>query len=530
MKYTESIEKLVRDFCVGKKAQVKTTSKLDKKIIENSILAQNKTITKQSAALQFDVWRIIMRNRTIKYTAAAMILFVIIIGFIEIGKPGGASVAFAAAMDKIKHAGTFSCTETFQMTYQDGEKHGKFLMKQKWMFKEPNLERHEKLTSPWPRFIGEVTIMDYDTRQQLELRPVEKTAILSDMSSDYTIDEKTGELKLTQLDTSLRDRLLKLSAGAVEDFGMVELDRKSVQMLQSHKNNRIATVWIDPVTYYPVQIELKWTDENRSPVIYSSIQIDTELNDDLFSLEVPDGYTRIIEKPDWPDYKNKISTKIMRLGLWCWVYASNNDDQFPDHLADIVRSGVITENVLNKVLTAPDDPDGPPVFRYRKPNTDAKDRSNEVMLYEIYDQRPQDRVVACFADGHAELVPVRVLEQYLKPWPVDRKKVSACMAYLYKHCNNYAKDHEGQYPRELTDLIGNDVSHEAITRLLNVWGQRDGQQVIQYHPPRTYAEPSTEVIFYEIYDQWPDDGVVTCFADGHSELVADQNRFEELIK
>jgi hypothetical protein len=138
--------------------------------------------------------------------------------------------------------------------------------------------------------------------------------------------------------------------------------------------------------------------------MYTSIQIDTELDDALFSLEPPEGYTLRVEKSSWPDDKAKIGAKIMHLGLWCWVYASNNDDQFPDHLADIVRAGVITENVLNKVLAAPDNPYGPPVFRYRKPNTDAKDRSNEVMLYEIYDQWPEDGVVACFADGHCERI------------------------------------------------------------------------------------------------------------------------------
>lgn len=290
------------------------------------------------------------------------------------------------------------------MTYQDGEKHGKYLMAQKWMFKEPGLERHERLTSPWPRYIGEVTIVDYGARQRLELRPVEKTATLIDMRSDYDIDENTGELKLTQLDTSLRDRLLRWSAGAVEDFGCVELDGQSVQMLQSHQDNRITTVWVDPETYYPVQIELKWTDESRSPVMYTSIHIDTELDDDLFSLEPPEGYALSVDASGWPDDKAKIGAKVKYLGLWCVIYANDNDDQFPSELADIATAGIITNEVLNKVLAAPDDPDGPPVIGYRKPNTDTKDWSNEVILYEMYDQWPEDGVVACFADGHCELI------------------------------------------------------------------------------------------------------------------------------
>jgi len=372
--------------------------------LEQDLLA---ALAKQSRDKQkpFEIWRMIMKTKIAKFTAAAaVIILIMIIGVIKLAKPiGSGSVVFAAAMDSIKWARTFSCTEIFQATYQDGEQQGTFLMKQRWMFKEPDRERLERLTSPWPKYIGEITIMDYGARQQLELRPVEKTAALHDMSSDYDIDDKTGELKLTQLDTSLRDRLLKLSAGAVEDFGSVELDGQSVRMLQSRRDSQITTVWVDPKTGFPVQIEIKWTDQSRSPVLYTSIQIDTELDDDLFSLEPPEGYTLSVEKWGWPDDKAKIGAKVKYLSLWCVIYANDNDGQFPSELADIATAGIITNEVLNRVLAAPDDPDGPPVIRYRPPRAGANP-SSEVMLYEIYGQWPEDGVVAGFADGHCELI------------------------------------------------------------------------------------------------------------------------------
>jgi outer membrane lipoprotein-sorting protein len=134
------------------------------------------------------------------------------------------------------------------------------------------------------------------------------------MSSDYDIDDKTGELKLTQLSTRLRDRLLKWSAGAVEDLGRAELDGQSVWVLQSRKDKRITTVWINPETSYPVQIEHKWMDQSRSTVMYTSIQIDTELDDSLFSLEPPEGYTLRVDKSSWPDDKAKIGVKVKHLG------------------------------------------------------------------------------------------------------------------------------------------------------------------------------------------------------------------------
>lgn len=369
--------------------------------LEQNLLA---AIAKQPR--QIKIWRIIMKSRITKLAVAAVIIVVLMLGINYLDTPiDGASTVFAAAMDRVKQARTFSCTVIFEVGYEDGEKRGKYLLKQRLMFKEPDRERHEQLTSApqWPQYIGEVTIWHYGKRQRLQFKSFDKTAEFHDMSSDYEIDDKTGELKLTQLDTSLRDRLLKLSAGAVEDLGRVEFDGQSVRMLQSRKDKRITTVWVNPETSYPVQIEHKWTDQRRSPVMYTSIQIDTEMDDGLFSLEPPEGYTLKVDKSSWPDDKAKIGTKVMHLGVWCVVYAGDNDDQFPGDLADLVRAGVITDEVLNKVLAAPDDPDGPPVIRYRKPDKDAE-RTTEVILFEIFEQWPEDGVVVCFADGHCELI------------------------------------------------------------------------------------------------------------------------------
>jgi hypothetical protein len=224
------------------------------------------------------------------------------------------------------------------------------------------------------------------------------------VSSEYHIDEETDELELTQLNTRLRDRLLELSAGAVEDLGSVELDGRSVLLMRSRKGHRIATVWIDPETNYPVQIESTCTDRSHLPMMFTSIQIDMELDDDLFSLDPPEGYSLSTQESGVSDYKSKMMTKVKYLGLWCVIYANDNDDQFPGKLADLVTFGVVTEDALNKALAAPDDPAGPPAIRYRKPNTVGKDWTTEITVYEIYEQWPKDGVVACFADGHCELI------------------------------------------------------------------------------------------------------------------------------
>lgn len=397
MRPAEKIEKFMKN------VPLETSARRDKEILDDALRALKES--KEGDKRQPNIWRIIMKSRMTKPAVVAVIGLVIIIGIIEIGKPAGrASAVFAAAMDSVREAGTFSCTEIFEASYEDGGVDGTYLLKQRLMFKEPDWERREQLTSPWPKYIGEITITDYNTRRRLILRPTERTATLYDVSSEYRIDEETDELELTQLNTRIRDRLLEWSAEAVEDLGIVKLDGQSVRLLRSRKNKRITTVWIDPETNYPVQIELKWTENGRSPVMFTSIRIDAELDDELFSLEPPEDYTLVVHDEAVPDYKSKMMTKIKYLGLWCVVYANDNGDQFPGELSDLVNFGVITQEQLSKALAPPDDPAGLPAIRYVKPNLDGKEWSNTIILHENYDQWPEDGVVAGFADGHCELI------------------------------------------------------------------------------------------------------------------------------
>ncbi|MBC8217653.1 MAG: hypothetical protein H8E73_04250 [Planctomycetes bacterium] len=542
MKHTEDIERLVERSYLNN-LHVPADAGMDERILGDAVTKMEESRKTGSASAGPNIWRIIMKSRMTKLTTAAVAALVIIIGIIDFGEPvGGASAVFAAAMDSVRQARTFSCTEITERPHrdEDGQERGKFLFKQRWMFKEPDWKRHEMPKSPWGKVVNEVTITHYGKRQRLELRPVRKTATLRDMSSDYEVDGKTGEVKLTRLRTGLRDRLLKTSAGAVDDLGEAVLDGKSVRVLQSRKDKRVTTVWIDPETRHPVQIEHKWTDQSRSPLTCVAIQIDTELDDDLFSLEPPEGYTVKVSKALYADERMKMVAKIMHMGKLCLICRSNHDHVFPNELEDIVTAGIMSDDALKNVLAAPDEPNGPPVIRYRRPDFDVPDRGIEVMLYEVREEGSGDgRVMVVMLDLHGTLMPVQSLAQLLKPWPEHKKKLSVRMTRLHWWCDRYAKEHGGKYPAKLADivgtevweeLVGTEVSEDIIRRLQAPWDPPEAPADIRYRPPRTDADLAREVILYEIYDQWPDDGAVVCYADGNCEIVPERNRFEELIK
>ncbi len=349
-------------------------------------------------------WRQIMQDRLSWFSGAAAAVLVTI-GVMQ-GNESivAASIVYAAALETLKQARTFSCIESFTVGYQDGEKEGKYLLRQQFLFREPDSNRHVKLTSPWPRFVGEVSISNFSKRQRLVLRPIEETAKLYSLKTHYTVDNRTGQLALTQLSTDLRDRLLKLTQGTVKDFGHVDLDGQKVRKLESYKGERVTSLWINPRTGYPVQIEHRWTHGRREPVLYSSIQIDTPLDDHLFSLEAPEGYRITVDESAWPEEQEKMGAKIMHLIKLVQYYANKHNDQYPETLKDLVASEFITDEALKVALARPDDLHTGPVIQYRKPNIEAEEWGQEMVLYEIYRGGSDVNIVVGFLDGHCEIV------------------------------------------------------------------------------------------------------------------------------
>lgn len=347
-----------------------------------------------------NTWKMITRTKITELAAAAVVIITAIVG---LNWPGGESAGtlFAAAIENIRQARTFSC----KLILGD-DQNDKNACVQEFMFKEPDIMRTVNLSGQ-EQFIGQTSIVNYSKGQQLTFVPKEKRAALSDDFFHYTIDEKTGKLKLDQLDTNMRDRVLKLTAEAVEDIGKVALDGKIVRKLQSRGDDKVTTVWLDIQSNLPMQIKIQWLDPTKPPVTYASIKIDAELSDELFSLDPPEGY-HLIKHSSWPAVKRKISAKMRFLSMACIMYQETNK-RFPKELTELD----ISKEVLRVVLAAPDNPDGPAIIKYRQPRPDG-DWAREVILYETYDKSLDGKIVACFVDGHCELEDQKHFGQLLE--------------------------------------------------------------------------------------------------------------------
>jgi len=105
MRRADRIESIIRDFCVRNKSGTKTTVELDKKIINDALLAQEELKKSESAAPQPKIWRTIMKSKMTKFATAAAIILIVVFGITFVNKlspPAWAIEQSIEAMDGYK--------------------------------------------------------------------------------------------------------------------------------------------------------------------------------------------------------------------------------------------------------------------------------------------------------------------------------------------------------------------------------------------------------------------------------------------
>ena len=338
------------------------------------------------------------------------------------GNGGGAGglgprEAFAAAIANVERARTFSA-RGIVVSIDDGKRH---VRETAIMFKEPDRERLENRRGM--PIDGETTITDYGARRRLKLFPDDKLAELTDISTMYRVDDKTGELKPSELHTGHRDDVLRISAMAVKDVGTETLNGQAVRVLRSDDGREpIKTVWVNASTGKPMKIELSRPTSGES-YTYDDIRIDEAIDDALFSLDVPKGYAVAGAKrgdtaPPQPtrhidEMNGKMMAKMMHLLRTSHQYSFKHGGDFPEDLHDLAKAGTTTDRALRTALAAPGEPDGPPVIVYRKPRK-GKDSGSEIVLYEVPEHRRDGKVVVGMWDGHAQIVNADRFEELMK--------------------------------------------------------------------------------------------------------------------
>ncbi len=257
---------------------------------------QRETITK---------WRIIMKSPITKIAAAAAIITAVTFGVHHFY----GSVENVAIADILQPFLT-ARTATFKVTIG-----GEGIPPQEYdgMFMEPCRMRH---TQPG----GATVIVDLEQGKFVTLIPQTMQAVVLEVTN---VPEDPGDLNFFR---EIRNRILKaqpLDDESVEFLGEQEVDGQLAIGYHIRKPGLDGTVWADSETKMPVRMEIR---EDPMVIALSNIVFNVDLDEALFSLEIPQGYSVTTFRRDLSEPAEQDFVESFR------VWAEHMDGRFPSEL------------------------------------------------------------------------------------------------------------------------------------------------------------------------------------------------------
>jgi len=219
-------------------------------------------------------WRIIMRNKSVRYATAAIVLILtgLTIHYLG-GSPAGTSITFAQVLDQIQTVRPYAYTDT---TYYHDRDHISELRRKVF---SPTKRREE-----FPD--GIIRIFDYSqnpvgtlTLDQDTKRAVWKTYLNQEAT---TINQDILQ--------ELRSFEVEPERHQVEDRGLKVINKRKTKCFHVPDEQVQTTVWVDLDTKLPVRIEKHMPTRNMT-MIMTDFDFDPHFDASQFDRTPPEGYT-----------------------------------------------------------------------------------------------------------------------------------------------------------------------------------------------------------------------------------------------
>ncbi|MEN6365639.1 MAG: hypothetical protein ABFC88_02360 [Thermoguttaceae bacterium] len=259
-----------------------------------------------------------MKPRTqIAVAATALIIFLGLMSWLVPG--GGLAVAFADVAEALNnvHSATW---KTVSVT--KGPKNETKTVHGIGMFLAPCHERMERTTEG----ATEVGIFDGQKDRALLLVPTKKIAVVMNLKN---LPPKNPLGRTFQ---DLREFVANAQSGKegnVERLGTDTIDGRRAEGFRVRGTVLEATVWADPKTSLPIRVEEIAKDASggtESRTVLTDFQVGMKLDESLFSLDVPPGYSGQTTTFDASNKPIGFLAEVLKMA------AENNGGVFPDTL------------------------------------------------------------------------------------------------------------------------------------------------------------------------------------------------------
>jgi outer membrane lipoprotein-sorting protein len=320
MRPTEKIKQRIKN------TQIKTDPKVNQAVLNDLLdrldAAQGTPVTGPEP----NIWRTIMKKRTFKLSTAAAILIAVMLGMQLVGTPS----AYAQVVQSLRNARTLAYTLITTTNTETGE-----TVKTDWLFKDPGLLRTTTAD-------GYITILSVGQGRQLSLVPPTKQYIIAEFNNTRQSDSPDQFAAI--------ESLRRLPEKVDEQLGAARINGIPVKGYRVFGEDVVTTIWINPENKELVQVEQEYPSSPGMNFVMNNISFDIELDDALFDLTPPVGYTPLGVLQE----NSQITEQNLVDFLRHWGEASSNGiyqpismgPQFSKLVMDLIAEGKLNSEAM----------------------------------------------------------------------------------------------------------------------------------------------------------------------------------------
>ncbi len=264
------------------------------------------------------IGRTIMKSSITKLAAAAVIIIALLIGIHQFG---GSTPAFADIVQPLLTARTTTCKITINIKGEPPQIRDCMFMAGRMRQVMPN---------------GVIQISDKYHGQKMKLYPAEKKAVIFEMTNIPEDKQRsTNWFEFEQIRECIR-QAQETEDESVKFIGKQKIDGVTAFGYRIVENSDMMdmTVWADAETLLPIRIEYSLASAGvymniEGTITYSDIVFNEELDESLFSIQVPEGYEGQTMQYDYEPFKPPGEEDLIQaLRLW----SGTTNGKFPSEL------------------------------------------------------------------------------------------------------------------------------------------------------------------------------------------------------
>jgi outer membrane lipoprotein-sorting protein len=310
MRPAENIEKLVKNI------NIDTNAKIDKEVLVEVVEAFEKLKVKKTSATEQNIWRIIMRSRTTKLAAAAVIMIAALLAIYNIGP---SSVALADVLAKVEQAKAYIYKMNVKVTgsMMPGWPMGQDMTGTVTISKDLGMKTEMEMIDP---NTGETTTQENyivpDEKLMVMLMHEKKQFIRTEFSDDLAA-------RMKKQNNDPRELIRQMLGVKYTELGKSEIDGVEVDGFETTDpgisggttGDVKVTLWVDSKSWLPVLMEMDMSinEQTRSRSTFYDYQWDVPVEKSEFVPVIPDDYEAVFEGLKFPEMTEEAAIEGLRL-------------------------------------------------------------------------------------------------------------------------------------------------------------------------------------------------------------------------